>query len=271
MTDFRKKFATAKAVSDLVSMTAITAGSGVCRLISVVMLGPQYSSYQGAPTKVVERVRLEFEAFGANWPLVNNELPTVARNYTYSNASNSAFTKLWKTLNWEELANNPLQLIGEVYNIELLKPSGDRKSLDLELSCPVVRSRGANPKILEDSRTAMPETIANLAGFDYYHPSPEDWDAIFRPGRSEEGQSYNFIQNDIRGAVNFAIGPVANMLCAAGRDIWTDYEHGQEIAGSRLCNIEAIKENLKRNSIIADDDYFKGDGAQAINVDDLIF
>ena len=65
----------------------------------------------------------------------------------------------------------------------------------------------------------VPDATRKLQCLIFDNPSTEQWDSIFIDGEKDDGTSKNWIQNKIKGAVNFAGSGVEQFLAAAGVEL----------------------------------------------------
>lgn len=204
-------------------------GVGMARLIEYIECGQHQEMFQGQPKKhPSEIVRLTFEMSGKNFPaeIVDGKpVPFLLRlKLTKSLNEKSRYFKLFKILNWEQKYKHMAQLAAHNVGVKVkiihdkkgegadakVYPTAYDKATGWTFSAPVVEdAETAETKMLNVPKATSPTRI-----FLFNKPRLQDWAALFIDGQKEDGTSKNWMQAEIRNAVNFPGSPLEALLAA---------------------------------------------------------
>lgn len=221
--------------------TPPAAGGCLLTLVGYVELGIQHvpaSKFDPVkyPAKDENQVQLTFEISGKGHEpkVVEGKDPIPERiSVTLNKSLNEKawFFKIFNTLNYDKQATHFAQLLGKHFRGTIVhsvpKKPGDTVYAGLKdangytFAPPVY-----NPDPLDLSVTAIlpqPKVLTPLKLFLWDFPSKPMWDSLYIDGKYDDrkddktgavtpGKSKNVFQDKIRGAVNFAGSPIAELL-----------------------------------------------------------
>lgn len=229
----------------------IAPGQGFCRLIGVMMMGRQASTFNNQ-LRYRPEIHLLYELHSPQlWPLNEQGEPIRKREMlTYSNAENAKMHKRWMAMDPDQRTRNMFQLIGQPFLIALAEGrSGKGRSyISVESVRVPVFNDPASGQLIDyrDGNTQghqVPAAITPFCAFDYDNPSIEQWDSLFIPGNRDDGSPLNVFQNTVRIAQGFEESHIAAILRSLNRDLYTDYDsNGQPIPGSRDANLKNMQQ-----------------------------
>ena len=215
-------------------------GLAMARLISYVELGKQVTKFKGEE-KIKDRVWLEFELYGKNYPATNSETGrekplTVSFEETLSRNERANFFKLFTKMNHDGTAKHMAQLLGKPFLLNVIhvtKGEGDDKRTYVNVrNAEGYTIRPPYTDTIDDEGNAIrkvvsvPPAVAPLRAFVWNSARKDQWDSIFIDGRYpdkkdeqgniiREGGSKNWLQERIRAATNFPGSPIANLIGGA--------------------------------------------------------
>jgi hypothetical protein len=242
----------------------IPEGIGLLRLVEYVELGAHVGMYQGKPKKKADdMVRIAFELSGKNFPTEEIEVdgvkvqrPHIIRmKLNKSTNEKSKYFKLFKLLNWEGKAKHMAQLAARnaAAKVKVVhNTKGEGKDAKTYANIYAEGAWLINAPFREDPETgdSVPITVAPALSptkiFLFQKPRLQDWALLYIEGTKDDGTSKNYIQDEIKLAVNFPGSPLEAMLAGA--------ELGEEPAKK-----EAPKEEKKPNPPKTDAKKQKGD------------
>lgn len=222
---------------------AVAVGDGLGRLCAAVYVGKQHYTSRGGYKQRGE-MHLAYELISPVWPEVEGRRPVKREILNYSFNSRARLRARMLEMDPNNAYRNMFQMVNQVFLITLGEEANQQGGTYIAIKSvkfPVVRDprTGAMTNYAEG---VGPATV-QLMAFNYDHPVLQHWDSIFIAGTYEDGATRNAYQNAVRCAVDFQTGPVAQMLQAAGRDLWTDYDmNGQPVPGSQERNVRSVNE-----------------------------
>ena len=188
----------------------LEAGTYSVRFMEYIEQGKKTPMYEGKPTgrPAVLNVKIGFLIYGPDGVVVRNRSLPMA----IGNSEKARFKKLFDRLNKNKDIQHAAQKLGQAYRMEI---TVDKNKSGKEYNGMVYESLTPLPKF--DPETGEPMKVPELVESDlklflWANPTKETWDSLYIDGKNDKGESKNFIQNDILGAVDYAGSPLQALL-----------------------------------------------------------
>ena len=196
------------------------------RFVSYIETGEQQSP--GKFAKIVPQAMLKFEVVTPKHTTTSDDgkLITGSIDVTVNIGTNDGgnYVKFFRAMNWSQKHKHFAQMLGEAFLVPklLLNTKGEKTYINISSKDEGVQLAAPLNKDAMTGLTtpiAAPEATRKLQCLIFDNPTTEQWDSIFIEGEKEDGTSKNWIQNKIKGAVNFAGSGVEQFLAAAGVEL----------------------------------------------------
>lgn len=193
-------------------------GPVLLRFVEYVELGKRRSEYAGE-VKVLDKVQMVFELHG---PKYNGERIRIVETWSLHDKAN--FKKLFLAMrNGDNSITHMAQMLGKPFKGRIFHSKFTGRDGKEKVSAKLRDANGYHitAPISEDPETGevkvlnVPEAKSPLRLFLWDFADQAMWDSLYMDGVMPDGRSKNFIQNDIREAVNFPGSRIDRLLSGA--------------------------------------------------------
>lgn len=197
----------------------IAAGQYVGRLVECVEMGVQPQEYQGQAKDPAMNVRLGVCLFYTDPDKAGDPAPYVMRprELTISRNEKATAFKAFAALNYKRDPGikHFAQFIGQpfLFTVEVKVTKETKRQYNViawDKTSPAVDPMSKQPYAVPEA----PEDAYRIFLWDF--PTKEDWDALYIDGVNDKGDSKNFIQETILGALNYQGSPLQLLLGGVG-------------------------------------------------------
>jgi len=196
------------------------------RFVSYIETGEQQTT--GKFAKIVPQAMLKFECVTPKHTKTSEDgkLITGSIDVTVNVGVNDGgnYVKFFRAMNYAQKHKHFAQMLGEAFLVPklLLNVKGDKtyinissKDLGVQLAAPLSK----DPMTGMTAPIAAPEATRELQCLIFDNPTDEQWNSIYIDGEKDDGTSKNWIQNKIKGAINFQGSGVEQFLAAKGVEL----------------------------------------------------